>query len=74
MASFINDTSAQQSNSILSASSFTTKQKPNLLLSTSSGIYYPSADNFRIYTNSIDALTIDNNGILYGNGAGLRRC
>ncbi len=29
-----------------------------------------SANTFRIYTNLIDAFTIDNNQILYGNGGG----
>jgi hypothetical protein len=71
MASFETDTSTQQSNIISASSGFTTKIKPNLMPSSSSGLYYPSVDNVRIYTNSNDALIIDSNGILYGNGAGL---
>jgi len=70
MASFITDASTQQTNSITSGSGFTTKTKPSLSLSSSSGLYYPSINNIRLYTNSIDALTIDSNGVLSGNGSG----
>ena len=70
MADFINDTSTQTTSVFTQSSLFTTKTNPNLLLSSSSGLYYPSANNFRIYTNSTDAFTIDSNGILYGNGSG----
>ena len=71
MVVFITDTSTQQTNSITTSSGFTTKSKPNITFSPTTGIYYPSADNFRIYTNNTDALTIDNSGILYGNGTGI---
>ena len=71
MAEFISDNSAQTTSVFSQGNLYTSKTNPNLRLSTSSGIYYPSADNFRIYTNGIDALTIDSNQIIYGNGAGL---
>ncbi len=61
MADFISDTSTQTTSTFSQGNIYTSKTNPNLRLSTSSGIYYPSADNFRIYTNSTDALTIYNN-------------
>ena len=70
MADFTSDTSIQTTSVFSQGSFFTTKSNPNLRLSSSSGIYYPSADNLKIYTNNTDAFTIDNNGVLYGNGAG----
>jgi hypothetical protein len=53
MAKFENDDSIQTS------TVFSQKTNPNLRLSSTAGLYYPGAYNFRIYTNSIDALTID---------------
>ena len=70
MADFIIDDSIQTSTVFSQGSIFTTKTNPNLRLSSTAGLYYPSENNFRVYTNSINALTIDNNQILYGNGAG----
>lgn len=71
MADFISDNSAQTTSVFSQGNLYTSKTNPNLRLSTSSGIYYPSINNVRIYTNSIDALTIDSNQIIYGNGGGL---
>ncbi len=71
MADFIIDDSIQTSSVFSQGSIFTTKTNPNLRLSSTAGLFYPSENNFRVYTNSIDALTIDSNQILYGNGAGL---
>jgi len=71
MAEFISDNSTQTTSVFSQGNLYTSKTNPNLRLSTSSGIYYPSINNVRIYTNSIDALTIDSNQIIYGNGAGL---
>ena len=71
MADFINDDSTQTTSVFSQGNAFTSKTNPNVRLSYTAGIYYPSTDNFRIYTNSIDALTIDSNQIIYGNGAGL---
>ena len=71
MAQFINDTSIQTTTVFSQGSPFTSTANPNLRLSSSAGVYYPSTDNFRIFVNSTDALTIDSNGILYGNGTGL---
>ena len=71
MAEFISDTSTQTTSVFSQGNLYTSKTNPNLRLSTSSGIYYPSINNVRIYTNSIDALTIDSNQIIYGNGGGL---
>ena len=70
MADFIIDDSIQTSTIFSQGSIFTTKTNPNLRLSSTAGLYYPSENNCRVYTNSIDAFTIDNNQILYGNGAG----
>ena len=71
MAEFISDNSTQTTSVFSQGNLYTSKTNPNLRLSTSSGIYYPSINNVRIYTNSIDAVTIDSNQIIYGNGAGL---
>ena len=71
MASFVTDDSTQQSNSVTSGFGFTSKTKPSLLLSSSAGLYYPSANTIKLYTSSNDALTIDSNGIISGNGSGL---
>lgn len=59
MADFIIDDSIQTTTVFSQGSIFTTKTNPNLRLSSTAGLYYPGAYNFRIYTNSIDALTID---------------
>jgi hypothetical protein len=71
MADFINDTSTQKTSLFLQGNAFTSKTNPNVRLSYTSGIYYPSTDKFRIYTNSMDAFIIDINGILYGDCGGL---
>ncbi len=36
-----------------------------------SGLYNPSNNVIKMFTNNIDALTIDSNQCLYGNGTGL---
>ena len=70
MVDFINDTSTQTATVFSQGNSFTSKTNPNLRLSYTAGLYYPSTNNFRIYVNSIDAFTIDNSGVLYWNGSG----
>ena len=64
MAGFISDNSTQTTSVFSKGNLYTSKTNPNLRLSTSSGIYYPSINNVRIYTNSIDALTIDSKLLL----------
>jgi hypothetical protein len=45
---------------------------PNILFNDlKSGIYNPSQNTIRLFTNNTDALTIDSNQCLYGNGTGL---
>ena len=45
---------------------------PNILFNDfKSGIYNPSLNTIRLFTNNTDALTIDSNQCLYGNGTGL---
>jgi len=52
--------------------SYSSKTAPNIILNDgTSGIYNPSINNIRLFTNNIDALTIDSNQCLYGNATGL---
>ena len=71
MTIFIQDTSTQTTSGIASNARYTTQTVPNISFNGTSGIYNPTADNVRIFTNNIDALTIDNNQCLYGNATGL---
>ena len=69
---FINDVSAQTGSSLLSYNTFyTTKVKPTIKLNSNSGIYNPSNNVIKIFTNNNDALTIDENQFLTGNAIGL---
>ena len=68
---FIQDNSIQNSTLSSYGLSYSTKAKPTLKLNSNSGIYNPSDNVFKIFTNNIDALTIDANQILTGNGSGL---
>ena len=70
MVVFISDTSTQQSNVISPLIKFTSMNTPSLVLTSTSGIYIPSLNNVRIFTNKTDAFIIDSNNILYGNGSG----
>ena len=69
---FINDTSAQKEGSLLSYNTFyTTKVKPTIKLNSNSGLYNPSNNVIKLFTNNNDALTINENQQLSGNGTGL---
>ena len=71
MTVFIQDTSTQTTSVITANQRYTTKAIPNISFNGTSGIYNPAADNIKIFTNNVDALTIDSNQGLYGNGTGL---
>jgi hypothetical protein len=70
---FNNDNSTQLNiGSATFTPSYTSKTAPNLLLNdSSSGIYNPSLNTMKFFTNNIDAFTIDENQCLYGNATGL---
>ena len=71
MPVFIQDISTQTTSGISTNSRFTSQSIPNISFNVSSGIYNPTTDNIRIFTNNTDALTIDSNQCLYGNATGL---
>ena len=71
MTVFIQDTSTQTTSGISSNTYFSTQTIPKINFNGTGGIYNPSIDNIRIFTNNTDALIIDNNQCLYGNGTGL---
>jgi len=72
MAVFVQDTSTQLTTLITTSTPFYTSQTiPTINFNNSSGIYNPSANTIKIFTNNTDALTIDSNQCLYGNGTGL---
>ena len=51
---------------------FSSVTNPTILFNDgTSGIYNPSNNVIKMFTNNIDALTIDSNQCLYGNGTGL---
>ena len=69
---FISDTSAQTNGSTLSYTTFyTTKAKPSIKLNLNSGLYNPSNNVINFFTNNNEALTINENQQLSGNGTGL---
>ena len=69
---FINDASLQTGGSLLSYNTFyTTKVKPTIKLNSNSGLYNPSNNVIKLFTNNNDALTIDENQQLSGNATGL---
>ena len=69
--SFTNDTSTQLNNTITQTTTFTTNTSPDINFNGTSGIYNPSSNTIKIFTNNIDALTIDSNQCLDGNATGL---
>ena len=72
MAVFVQDTSTQLTTLITTSTPFYTSQTiPTINFNNSSGIYNPSANTVKIFTNNTDALTIDSNQCLYGNGTGI---
>ena len=68
---FITDNSTQNSTLSSYALSYSTKAKPTLKLNSNSGIFNPSDNVFKIFTNNTDALTIDANQYLTGIATGL---
>ena len=70
---FNNDNSTQLNiGTATYAPSYSSKTAPNILFNDgTSGFYNPSINNIRLFTNNIDALTIDSNQCLYGNATGL---
>ena len=70
---FNNDNSTQLNiGSTTFTPSYSSKTAPNLILNDStSGIYNPSLNTIKFFTNNIDAFTIDENQCLYGNATGL---
>ena len=68
---FITDNSIQNGTILSYGLSYSTKAKPTLKLNSNSGIYNPSDNVFKIFTNNTDALTIDANQYLTGDGTGL---
>ena len=72
MAVFVQDTSTQLTTLITTSTPFYTSQTiPTINFNNSSGIYNPSQNIIKIFTNNTDALTIDSNQCLYGNATGL---
>ena len=69
--SFPSDTSTQLNNALSISDNYTSATTPNINFNSSSGIYNPLANVIKIYTNNIDALTIDASQQLSGNGTGL---
>ena len=72
--SFITDTSTQLNNSTLTSTfttTYTTSTSPDIIFNVTCGIYNPSQNVIKIFTNNTDALTIDSNQSLYGNATGL---
>ena len=71
MTVFIEDTSEQSTATISSNPRYTTIASPNTSFNGTTGIYNPSLDTIKIFTNNTDAFTIDNNQCIFGNGTGL---
>ncbi len=71
--SYPTDTSVQLDyTSVSILPTFSSVTAPTILFNDgTSGIYNPSKNVIKMFTNNIDALTIDSNQCLYGNGTGL---
>ena len=71
--SYPTDTSVQLDyTSVSILPTFSSVTAPTILFNDgTSGIYNPSNNVIKMFTNNIDALTIDSNQCLYGNGTGL---
>ena len=70
---FPNDNSVQTGiNSVSYTPTYANVNNPNILFNDlKSGIYNPSLNTIKLFTNNTDALTIDSNQRLNGNGNGL---
>ena len=71
MSNFTNDNSIQLSYTPSISFSYNTISTPEVNFNGTSVIYNPSNNVIKMFTNNIDALTIDSNQCLYGNGTGL---
>ena len=71
MSNFTNENSIQLSYTPSISFSYNTISTPEVNFNGTSGIYNPSNNVIKMFTNNIDALTIDSNQCLYGNGTGL---
>ena len=71
MSNFTYDNSTQLSYTPAISFSYNTISTPEVNFHGTSGIYNPSNNVIKMFTNNIDALTIDSNQCLYGNGTGL---
>ena len=69
--SFPSDTSTQLNNALSISDNYTSATTPNINFNATSGIYNPSANVIKIFTNNTDALTINASQQLSGNGTGL---
>ena len=70
--SFIQDSSAQTTATLPAiVIYYSTQAKPTIPLNTACGIYNPSNNIIKIFTNNTDALTINSNQEISGNGSGL---
>ena len=71
--SYPTDTSVQLNyTTVTILPTFSSVTTPSILFNDgTSGIYNPSNNVIKMFTNNIDALTIDSNQCLYGNGTGL---
>ena len=69
--SYPTDTSTQLNNVLTISDNYSSSTTPNINFNSSSGIYNPSDNVVKIFTNNIDALTIDASQYLTGNGTGL---
>ena len=71
--SYPTDTSVQLNyTTVTILPTFSSVTTPSILFNDgTSGLYNPSNNVIKMFTNNIDALTIDSNQCLYGNGTGL---
>ena len=69
--SYPNDTSTQINNALTTSDNYSSSSAPNINFNSTCGIYNPSANVIEIFTNNTDALTINGNQQLLGNGTGL---
>jgi hypothetical protein len=71
MSNFTNDNSTQLSYTPAISFLYNTISTPEVSFNGTNGIYNPSNNVIIMFTNNIDALTIDSNQWLYGNCTGL---
>jgi hypothetical protein len=66
---FNQDTSTQGGTPTFVSTTYNTKDNPNIKMKTKCGIYNSGDNIIKIFTNNIDALTIDNNQKVICNGS-----